>query len=72
VSLDILVVGQPGARVRTATLLSDPDIHATNTQGRPGRIGPRSLAGAAIDGRQLRVALPPVAWAHVRLARPPG
>ena len=52
--------------IGSAQVLWDPDPDATNSLGSPERVAPRPLA-AVLDHGRLRVSLPPVSWAEVRL-----
>ena len=54
-------------RVVEATVLSDDDVRATNTEQQPDRVIPRTLPDVTVDGGQLRAQLPPVSWAVIRL-----
>lgn len=61
-------VGAFGAvRLSEAWLLTDPDLTATNTQQNPDRVMPRPLDTITIDNNTLRVTLPRVSWAAIRL-----
>ncbi len=53
--------------VESAQLLWDPDVHASNTADDRDRVVPRPISAVLDEGR-LRVTLPPVSWAAVRLA----
>jgi alpha-N-arabinofuranosidase len=48
--------------------IDGPDPGATNTIGAPDAVRPRTVAGASVDGPQLRAQLPPMSWNVVRLA----
>ncbi|MDQ1130355.1 alpha-N-arabinofuranosidase [Microbacterium sp. SORGH_AS_0888] len=61
------IAGAAGRTVAEAWLVADDDIRARNTLAEPERVAPVALA-AAREGDTLRVSLPPVAWAVVRLA----
>ena len=56
--------GRP-IRLLRAQVLTDSDVHATNSIDHPTRVGPRPLGGN--DGEALRLRLPPVSWAHANL-----
>ncbi|MCH5675773.1 arabinosylfuranosidase ArfA [Streptomyces gilvus] len=59
----------PGYTPVEHSVLSDPDIRATNTQDDPDRVRPYTAeTGAVTDGR-LTVSLSPVSWNVVRLRR---
>ncbi|MER6064977.1 alpha-N-arabinofuranosidase [Streptomyces sp. NPDC001792] len=59
----------PGYTPVEHSVLSDPDIRATNTQDDPDRVRPYTAGtGAVTDGR-LTATLPPVSWNVVRLRR---
>ena len=64
-SLDLRSV-QP-ARVETALVLSDEDVHAVNTSARPLRVRPAPLPYSRIDNTSLSARLPPVSWAMIQL-----
>ncbi|WP_307834271.1 arabinosylfuranosidase ArfA [Paractinoplanes lichenicola] len=50
-----------------AWLLADADPTATNTQENPDRVIPQPFEDITIDGDTIRVTLPPIAWAAIRL-----
>jgi alpha-N-arabinofuranosidase len=52
--------------VAEAWVLDDEDTAATNTAEQPDRVVPAPL-DTEVDGGELRVTLPPVSWAAVRL-----
>jgi alpha-N-arabinofuranosidase len=54
-----------GIHLLDAVLLSDPDVHASNSREQPDRVRPKAMSGH--DGRQLRLRLPPVSWVSARL-----
>jgi alpha-N-arabinofuranosidase len=56
--------GRP-IRLLGAQVLTDLDVHATNSIDDPNRVGLRPLGGS--DGEALRLRLPPVSWAHANL-----
>jgi len=58
-------------RIEHAEVLSGDDPHAANTQHDPLAVAPRPL-DATLDGSLLRLALPPVSWAGIRLASRPN
>ena len=66
-TVDLVLDAPRRTRIRLldAVLLSDPDVHATNSMERPDRVRPEPLSGH--DGHQLRLRLPPVSWASARL-----
>jgi len=64
VSADVRALA--GAAVAETALLADEDIRARNTAEDPDRVTPSTVAAAVTDGA-LRLQLPPVAWAAVRL-----
>jgi alpha-N-arabinofuranosidase len=72
VELTADVRGWPGLAVQEATVLSDDDVRAANTQDQPDRVAPRAHDGAAVSDGTLRLTLPPVSWAAVRLAPAAG
>lgn len=49
-------------------LLADDDAMASNTLADPERVGLRTLDAAALDSGVLRVEVPAVSWAAIRLA----
>jgi alpha-L-arabinofuranosidase len=51
------------------SVLSDPDIRATNTQEAPDRVRPREAEAAAVTDGRLAAQLPPVSWNVIRLRR---
>ncbi|MDG4766814.1 alpha-N-arabinofuranosidase [Solwaraspora sp. WMMD406] len=59
----------PGYQLAERCVLTDPDVRAANTSARPDRVRPRSVSGAAVDQGRLEVALPPVSWSMLRLAK---
>lgn len=65
--LDLDLREWPGATPHDATVLWDPDPRARNTEMAPRRVVPRPLAVGPLEDGRLRVALPPVSWAVVRL-----
>jgi alpha-N-arabinofuranosidase len=65
-SLEIDARALGGARITSATTLTDPDVHARNTADDPDRIAPR--ANDDIEHDPMRVRLPPVSWNVIRLA----
>lgn len=62
--LDLRIL-DPNA-IESAQLLWDADPHATNPADDPLRVAPQPLA-AELDKGRLRLSLPPVSWADVRL-----
>ncbi|BCB77703.1 alpha-N-arabinofuranosidase [Phytohabitans flavus] len=54
-------------RVAEAWTLADDDIRATNTHDEPERVVPQPTRLLSLDGRTLRVVLPPVSWSAIRL-----
>ncbi len=66
--LGIELLPAQGWAVDELVVLSDADVHATNTRDHPDRIRPVPLGATVADAR-LQLALPPVSWAHVRLIR---
>jgi len=68
VPLEVDLSAFPGLRLRRATLLQDDDWRAANTLAAPGRVAPRPHPDAALDGRVLRAALPPVSWNVLELS----
>ncbi len=64
-SLDIDARALSGARIVSATTLTDPDVYARNTADDPDRIAPR--ANDDIEHNPMRVRLPPVSWNVIRL-----
>jgi alpha-N-arabinofuranosidase len=71
VELELDLVDLDCTHVEAAELLWHPDPHATNTQRAPLTVAPRQLA-ATLDRGLLRVTLPPVSWAGIRLASRAG
>lgn len=53
-----------GMEVQT---LSDSDVGASNTLLQPDRVRPAANTTARLDGRLLRVTVPPVSWTVIRL-----
>jgi alpha-L-arabinofuranosidase len=51
--------------------LGGADLAAANTPDEPERVAPTRAEGAAVDGRQLKVVLPPVSWNMLRLSPRP-
>ncbi len=58
--------GFPGLSTATVTMMSGEDRTATNSVDAPDRVAPRELPSTSLAGG-LRVQLPPVSWAMVRL-----
>ncbi|MEU2286676.1 alpha-N-arabinofuranosidase [Streptomyces sp. NPDC013178] len=59
----------PGYTPVEHSVLSDPDLRATNTRNDPDRVRPREAGtGSVTDGR-LTASLPPVSWNVIRLRR---
>jgi alpha-N-arabinofuranosidase len=50
-------------------VMTDPDIHASNTVERPHRVVPSSATGARLAGGRLDVTLPGRSWNVIRLRR---
>lgn len=48
-------------------LLHEDDPYAANTLAEPERVGVRPVADAVVEGPELRLTLPPISWAAVRL-----
>ncbi|RKS92978.1 alpha-N-arabinofuranosidase [Microbacterium sp. AG790] len=65
-TLDPGALGMASADVVEAWIVTDPDHRAANSLAAPERVAPLALA-VAREGDLLRVALPPVSWAVVRL-----
>jgi alpha-N-arabinofuranosidase len=62
----------PGYTPVEHSVLSDPDLRATNTPNDPHRVRPHTVdAGPVTDGR-LTVTLPAVSWNVIRLRRTAG
>ncbi|MET7475948.1 alpha-N-arabinofuranosidase [Streptomyces sp. NPDC005648] len=59
----------PGYTPVEHSVLSDPDIRATNTQDDPDRVRPYTAETGAVTEGRLTVSLPPVSWNVVRLRR---
>jgi alpha-L-arabinofuranosidase len=51
----------------TGSVLSDADIHATNTLGAPDRVTPSTMDGVKLADGTLTAVLPPVSWAALHL-----
>ena len=66
---DVDLVPAQGWAVEDAVVLTDGDLHATNTREHPDRVHPVRLTSVTIVDARLRLDLPPVSWAHVRLTR---
>ncbi|HEX5729582.1 alpha-N-arabinofuranosidase [Microbacterium sp.] len=65
VEIDLSSVA-PGLAVVESHLLADDDIYAANTLEHPERVVP-TASDARVEGRALRVTLPAVSWAAIRL-----
>ncbi len=68
VTLSVQGTGQWVPGVVSATVISHPDAQASNDVTDPGRVQPRPLAAAPVEGG-VQVTLPPVSWAMLRLAQ---
>lgn len=71
VAIEIELASLDCFAIEHAEVLWDADPHAANTQQAPLTVAPRPLA-AELDGTLLRVTLPPVSWAGIRLASRPN
>ena len=69
VQADVHAVGNP--QVAETVLVADEDLRARNSADQPDRVRPRSVATSLGNGT-LRVELPPVSWAAVRLTTAPS
>ncbi len=69
IEVDLAAVACVG--IEAAEVLAHDDPHAVNTQQDPLAVAPRPL-DATLDGTLLRVELPPVSWAGIRLASRPN
>ena len=67
--LDVDVGPSQGWTAEDAVVLADSDLHATNTREHPDRVQPVQLTSVTFADARLRLDLPPVSWAHVRLTR---
>jgi len=65
-TIDLGAQGAASPSVAEAWIVTDPDYRAANTLAEPARVTPQALVTAR-DGDALRVSLPPVSWAVVRL-----
>ncbi len=54
-------------QVAEATVLTDGDLKAANTQATPDRVKPARLSGVAVGSETVRLELPPASWSVVRL-----
>jgi alpha-N-arabinofuranosidase len=59
--------GFPGARVVEATVLTDDDVTAHNSEQQPDRVLPRPLDDVRLEDGTLHAVLPPVSWTVLRL-----
>ena len=66
-AIDLGAQGAASLSVAEAWIVTDPDYRAANTLAEPERVTPQALVTAR-DGDALRVSLPPVSWAVVRLS----
>ena len=57
-----------GCEVLQASVLTDEDPTACNTEGAPDRVAPRPLREVTVEDGELRAVLPPVSWCVVRLS----
>jgi len=71
VALELDLASLGCERIDDAQLLWGEHPHAVNTQQDPLAVAPRPLE-ATLDGDLLRVVLPPVSWAGIRLASRPN
>ncbi|MFG1945950.1 alpha-N-arabinofuranosidase [Nonomuraea sp. NPDC048826] len=62
--LDARALG--GARITSATTLTDPDVYARNSADDPDRVAPR--ANENVEQDPMRVLLPPVSWNVIHLS----
>lgn len=68
-TLEVDLLPAQGWAVEDAVVLADGDVHAANTREQPDRVHPVELTSVTIADARLRLDLPPVSWAHVRLTR---
>ncbi len=69
-TVEVQALGLPPLRVLEAQVLAVPegdDRHATNRADHPDRVGLRPLEGTEVDGTTVRLRLPALSWAVVRL-----
>jgi alpha-N-arabinofuranosidase len=67
-SVEVDLSALPGASVQSAVLIADQDRHATNTLQQQDRVILGDLKAYELDGNQLKLELPPLAWAALTLA----
>ncbi len=67
VELDVAAFA--GLAIEDARVLSDTDVHATNTQVEPNRVAPQPLEVVATDRDRVTFDLAPVAWARLSFSR---
>lgn len=67
VALTVDLRAVPGLRRAGGTVLTDDDLHTTNTAEHPDRVTPVANDTIALDDATLRVTLPPVSWNVVQL-----
>jgi alpha-N-arabinofuranosidase len=66
--LEVDLRGLTASRVLQATVLTDEDVHARNTEEEPDRVAPTTLQHVNLDDGRLRAELPPVSWSVIRLS----
>ena len=53
--------------VAEATVLTDSDLKAANSESAPDRVKPAKLSGVAVGSETVRIELPPASWSVVHL-----
>ncbi|WP_432519829.1 alpha-N-arabinofuranosidase [Kineococcus sp. SYSU DK006] len=66
-TLEVDLRAFPAARLTEASLLSDDDWRATNTQQQPDRVAPRPNPRVSLEDGTLRAVLPAVSWSAIQL-----
>jgi alpha-N-arabinofuranosidase len=68
-TIDVDLRGVPSLLVAEHLAIAEHDQSAANTETAPGRVVPRPLNGARVDGDRLTATLPPVSFNVVRLRK---
>jgi alpha-L-arabinofuranosidase len=66
------LTGLGSPEVAEHLVLADDDPEAVNTAAEPDRVVPRAVAGARVEGGELRADLPARSWNVLRLVRAAG
>ena len=67
VTVSVIARGFARLALAEATVLTDSDLKAANTQAAPFRVKPARLSGVAVGAETVRVELPPASWSVVNL-----